>query len=104
MEWIAIKKKDLCSFIDTWDENSFRVSSATSVEDTFREIRDDILNTFVEPGKAATQTASIIVEKANDKVYLLQEYNQYLSDQLFKIVNFTGTKCSEKEKMFSLFL
>ena len=72
---------------------------ATSVEDTFREIRDDILNTFVEPGKTVAQTASII-----DKVYLLQEYNQYLSDQLFKIVNFTGTKCSDKEKMFSLFL
>ena len=46
---------------------------ATSVEDTFREIRDDILNTFVEPGKTVAQTASIILEKANDKVYLLQE-------------------------------
>ena len=63
----------MCSFIDTWDENSFRVSSATSVEDTFREIQGDILNTFVERGKKVAQTASIILEKANDKVYLLQE-------------------------------
>ena len=86
------------------DENSFRASSPTSVEDTFREIPDDIFNTFGEPGKTVAQTASIILEKANDKVYVLQEYNQYLSDQLFKIVNLTGKKCSDKEKMFSLFL
>ena len=86
------------------DENSFRASSPTSVEETFREIRDDIFNTFGEPGKTVAQTASIILEKANDKVYVLQEYNQYLSDQLFKIVNLTGKKCSDKEKMFSLFL
>ena len=86
------------------DENSFRASSATSVEDTFQEIRDDIFNTFGEPGKTVTQTANIILEKANDKVYVLQEYNQYLSDQPFKIVNLTGTKCSDKEKMFSIFL
>ena len=86
------------------DENSFCTSSATSVEDTFQEIRDDIFNTFGEPGKTVAQTANIILEKANDKVYVFQEYKQHLSDQPFKIVNFTGTKCSDKEKMFSLFL
>ena len=57
----------------------------------------------MEHGKTVAQTARIILEKANDKVYVLQEYNLYISDQLFKIVNFTGTKCSDKE-MFSLFL
>ena len=46
-------KKDLCSFIDTMDANSFRVSSASSVQDTFREIRD---NTFGVPGKTVAQT------------------------------------------------
>ena len=86
------------------DENSFRAISATSVEDAFQEIRDYIFNTFGEPGKTVAQTDSIILEKVNDKVYVLQEYNQYLSDQLFKIVNFTGTKFSDKEKMFSVFL
>ena len=30
-------KKYLCCFTDTIDENSFRASSATSVEDTFQE-------------------------------------------------------------------
>ena len=102
MEWIAIKRKDLCSFIDALDENSFHVSSATSVKDTFQEIWD-IFNALGEHGKTVAQTASIILEKANDKVYVLQEYNPYISDQRFKIVNFTGTKCSDKE-MFSLFL
>ena len=91
----------MCSFTDTIDENSFRASSATSAKDTFREIWGDIFNTFREPGKTVAQTASIIFKKANDKVYVLQEYNQHLSDQLFKIVNFTGTKCSDREKMFS---
>ena len=86
------------------DENSFRESSATFIEDTFREIQDDIFNTFGEPGKTVAWTASSILEQANDKKYVLQEYSQHLTDQFFELVNFTGTKCVDKEKMFSLFL
>ena len=42
----------LCSLIGAIDENSFRESSKTFVEDAFREIQDDIFNTFGDPGKA----------------------------------------------------
>ena len=35
---------------------------------------------------------------------MLQEYSQHLTDQFFELVNFTGTKCVDNEKMFLLFL
>ena len=35
---------------------------------------------------------------------MLQEYSQLLTDQFFELVNFTGTKCVDKKKMFLLFL
>ena len=86
------------------DENSFRERSATFIKDTFHEIQDDIFNTFGEPGKTVAWTAISILEQANDKAYVLQEYSQHLTDQFFELVNFTGTKCVDKGKMFSLFL
>ena len=96
--------QDLCSLIGAIYENSFHGSSATFVEDTFREIQDDIFNNFGDPGKAVAQTARSILWQVNNKAYVLQEYNQHLADQYFELVNFTGTKCVDKEKMFSLFL
>ena len=98
------KAKDLCSLISVIDNKSFRESSATFVEDTFREIQDDIFNTFGKPGKTVAWTASSILEQANDKAYVLQEYSQHLTDDFFELVNFTETKCVDKEKMFSLLL
>ena len=35
---------------------------------------------------------------------MLQEYSQLLTNQSFKLVNFTETKCVDKEMMFLLFL
>ena len=96
--------QDLCSLIAAIYENSFRESSATFIEDTFREIQDDIFNTFGEPRKTVSWTASSILGQANDKAYVLQEYNQHLTDQFCELVNFTGTKCLNKGKMFLLFL
>ena len=96
--------QDLCSLIGAIYENSFHGSSATFVEDTFREIQDDVFNNFGDPGKAVAQTARSILWQINNKAYVLQEYNQHLADQFFELVNFTGTKCVDKEKMFSLFL
>ena len=135
--------QDLCSLIGAIYENSFHGSSATFVEDTFREIQDDIFNNFGDLGKAVAQTARSILWQVNNlfiylffvycwqlynwtythikkktsssqgkttcdvnwsKAYVLQEYNQHLADQFFEFVNFTGTKCVDREKMFSLFL
>ena len=56
--------QDLCSLIDAINENSFCDSSATSIEDTFREIQDDIFNTVGEPGKTVPwQTAVFWVKQ-----------------------------------------
>ena len=44
-----------------------RESSGTFIEDTFREIQDDIFNTLGEPGKTIAWTASSILEQANHK-------------------------------------
>ena len=63
--------QDLCSLIRAIDENSFRESGATFIEDTFRQIQDDIFNTFREPGETVAQTASSsILGKLNDKAYV----------------------------------
>ena len=98
------RSQDLCSLIGPIDENSFRESSATFVENRFREIHDDIFNTFGEPGKTVAWTASSILGQANGRAYVLQEYIQHLTDQFYELVTFTGTKCVDKEKMFSLLL
>ena len=96
--------QDLCSLIGAINKNSFRDSNVTFVEDTFREIQGDIFNTFGEPGKTVAWTASSILGQANGRAYVLQEYIQHLTDQFYELVNFTGTKCVDKEKMFSLLL
>ena len=63
--------QDLCSLIRAIDENSFRESGATFIEDTFREIQGDIFNTSRERGETVAQTASSsILGKLNDKAYV----------------------------------
>ena len=59
--------QDLYYLIGAINENCFCESSATSIEDTFHQIQDDIFNTFGDPGETVAWADSSVLGQANDK-------------------------------------